>query len=173
MNCKQAQRDIALWVGQDLDDPRDRDNVKRHVTSCPDCREHYRRMKGALKVLDRAETPQTYVATGSLWPDLATRINGRESQVPRGRFNGWMPFVAMTAACFILMLVVNEQPNQQGPIGPPTAKGPVFTTPVMNAEGPFFHDPGSPPEIRFENRNAGDDARRLEEVRRDAMGDRY
>ena len=38
MNCRQAQQDIALFVGHDLDDPRERDDVKRHVATCPDCR---------------------------------------------------------------------------------------------------------------------------------------
>ena len=173
MNCKQAQRDIALWVGQDLDDPRERDDVKRHVASCPDCRTYYRRMKGALKTLGRADAPETYVSAGSLWPELASRINDRESAGPRGRFNGWMPFVAMTAACFILMLVVNEHPNSPGQISEPTARGPAFTHPVIHVENPIYQDDSPRPTVQFDKRNASEDVRRLEQLRRDAMGDGY
>ena len=173
MNCKQAQRDIALWVGQDLDDHCERDEVRRHVSSCPDCREHYRRMKSALKVLDRAEAPETYVATGSLWPELAARMNDRQPQTPSGRFNGWMPFVAMTAACLLLMFVVNEQTHSPGSVGPPTVKGPVFTYPVINGHQPLLQQPAPPADARFENRTAAEDAERLKELRRDTMGDRF
>lgn len=161
MNCKQAQQDISLFVGQDLDDPRQRDDVKRHVATCPDCRQHYRRMKGALKVLSSSDVPETYTTTGSLWPELASRINDRRSDRPRSRFNGWAPFVAMTAACLVLMVVVNEPQSPNGPTGPPTAKGP--TVPVMHDVAPLFNDVSTPPKVPFEKRTAADD---LEELRR-------
>lgn len=162
MNCRQAQQDIALFVGHDLDDPRDRDDVKRHVATCPDCRAHYRRMKGTLKVLAHADAPETYTTTGSLWPELAGRINDRRPTGPRGRFNGWAPFVAMTAACLALMVVVNEPQNPTGPVGPPTAKGPSLQV-ITTGGGPLFEDVSVPPRVRFENRTAADD---LEKLRR-------
>jgi hypothetical protein len=121
MNCKQAQRDIALWAGHDLDDPAEQEAVRRHVTTCPCCRVHYQQMKRTLRVLERAERPATYVSGDSLWPELATRIR-RSRQQPSlerniQRLGGWMPFIAMTAACFILLLVLNEQPQpSQSPI---------------------------------------------------------
>lgn len=172
MNCKQAQQDIALYVGRDLDDPRDRDDVKRHVATCPDCRQHYRRMKGALKVLSQADAPETYTTTGSLWPVLASRINERATLAPRSRFNGWAPFVAMTAACMVLMLVVNEpQPTggPGGPMGPPTAKG-VGMPPVMHEFGPIFPDNMAKPIVPFEKRTAADDEKELD---RDSLRDPF
>lgn len=173
MNCKQAQRDIALFVGHDLDDPRHRDDLKRHVATCPDCREHYRQMKGTMRLLGQADTPETFCAAGSLWPDLATRIKQRAASPPGDRFNGWAPFVAMTAACFILMLVVHEPDHANGPVGAPTARGPMFTSPVMHS--PLF-DGGEPmmrPSTPFEVRSAAEDARRLEALRRDTLQDRF
>jgi hypothetical protein len=161
MNCRQAQQDIALFVGHDLDDPRERDDVKRHVATCPGCRAHYRKMKGTLKVLAQADAPETYTTTGSLWPELAGRINNRRPTGPRGRFNGWAPFVAMTAACLVLMVVVNEPQNPTGPMGPTTAKGPTIQ--VIPTSGPLFDDVTTPPRVRFEKRTAADDR---EELRR-------
>jgi hypothetical protein len=163
MNCRQAQQDIALFVGHDLDDPRERDDVKRHVATCPDCREHYRRLKGTLKVLSHADAPETYTTTGSLWPELAGRINNRRPSGPRGRFNGWAPFVAMTAACLMLVVVVNEPANPTGTMGPPTAKGP--TVPVFHDVSPLLHDMTGPPPIRFEKRTAADDRAELRRQR--------
>lgn len=168
MNCKQAQQDIALFVGQDLDDPRDRDDVKRHVATCPDCRQHYRRMKGALKVLGQADAPETYVATGSLWPELATRISDRSSVGPRGRFNGWAPFVAMTAACLTLMLVVNEPQESHKQIGPPIGKAsPVGNPDIFFRPVPKVTRPG---DVPFSDRTAGDD---VEALRRDQQHEGY
>ena len=168
MNCKQAQQDIALFVGQDLDDPRDRDDVKRHVAVCPDCRQHYRRMKGALKVLGQADAPETYTVAGSLWPELARRINDRASSGPRSRFNGWAPFVAMTAACLTLMVVVNEPQKASHPVGPPTVKGVTF--PDASDVGPLFRKARATPHVRFEERTAGDDR---DELQRDAHHDGF
>lgn len=159
MNCKQAQQDIALFVGHDLDDPRERDDVKRHVATCPDCRQHYRRMKGALKVLGQADAPETYTATGSLWPELAGRINEREWVSPRSHFNGWAPFVAMTAACLVMMFVISEPGQSPSPMGPPTAKGPLF--PVVHDVAPLFNGVSGPPQVPFSERNASEDRNEL------------
>lgn len=136
MNCSQVKREIALWVGQDLDDPARRTEVKRHVSSCPECRDHYRHMKQTLQVLERADREPTYQAGDSLWPAVAEQIShGSEPESP-GRFNGWMPFIAMTAACLTLMVVINEQPQQ--PVGAPTTRGPALPLPI--AERPVHHE---------------------------------
>jgi hypothetical protein len=171
MNCRQAQQDIALLVGHDLDDPRERDDVKRHVATCPDCRRYFRRMKDTLKVLGQADAPQTYTATGSLWPVLSRRINDRRREGPRSRFNGWAPFVAMTAACLLMMFVISH-PQEPAPgrlMGPPTAKGPVL--PVMRDMSPLFIDVSNTrPQVRFEERNAAED---VEELRRRSVEDDF
>ena len=162
MNCKQAQRDIALWAGHDLDDAAQKEAVRRHVSGCPCCRTHYKQMKHTLNVLERAERPATYVSGDSLWPELAARISHSQQQSARprnsNRFNGWMPFIAMTAACFILLLVVNEQPQPpEGNIPRGMVPAPVYSPEHATADpyGTAADDP------RFEKRTAADDVRRL------------
>ncbi len=167
MNCKQAKHDIALWAGHDLDDAFQKEAVRRHVTACPECRGHYRRMKNALTVLERAERPATYVSGDSLWPELTSRISHaahRPStrQNPHG-LTGWMPMIAMTAACCILLLVVNRQPPQQP--GDTTQRGTGIAIPgTMLTEGPRVPLPpvSSSSDLKpFDQRSAAEDDLRL------------
>ncbi|MCA9025417.1 MAG: zf-HC2 domain-containing protein [Planctomycetaceae bacterium] len=170
MNCKQAQHDIALWVGHDLDDASEKEAVRRHITTCPDCRTHYRQMKSTLSLLERADRPATYVSSDSLWPELATRISHSAHRVsPRSnpnRFTGWAPMIAMTAACCILLLVVNQQP--QAPHQTTIRGTGVLVPNPMLTEGPRMSLPSVPSTSEqkpFEMRNAGDDDLNLKKQR--------
>ncbi len=131
MNCSQARRDIALWVGQDLDDVTRRVELRSHLAECVDCHQHFRRMKRTYQLLERADQEPTFQSGDSLWPAVATRIAQPHRMAPLSRFNGWMPFVAMTAACLTLMLVVNERPDPQAPV----MRGPsALTMPIPVAD---------------------------------------
>lgn len=108
MNCRQAKSDIALWIGDDLPDRSRREELRRHVSACPGCRKHYKRLRGTLQVLEHADREQTYDASDSVWPELSRRIEVQsQSGGRRARFNGWFPFVAMTAACVALVVTMN------------------------------------------------------------------
>jgi hypothetical protein len=108
MNCRQAKADIALWIGDDLPDRSRREELRRHVVACPGCRKHYKRLKGTLQVLEHADREQTYDASDSVWPELSRRIERHaHAGGRRPRFNGWFPFVAMTAACLALVVTMN------------------------------------------------------------------
>ncbi len=110
MNCRQAKADIALWIGEDLTDRSRREDLRRHVSACAGCRRHYKRLKGALQVLEHADQEQTYDVSDSVWPELARRIEQQSQPGSRpARFNGWLPFVAMTAACVALVFVMETQ----------------------------------------------------------------
>ncbi|MGD9854226.1 MAG: anti-sigma factor [Planctomycetaceae bacterium] len=164
MNCKQAQREIALWAGHDLDDASQKESVRRHVTGCPCCRAHYQRMKRTLHVLERAERPVTYVTGDSLWPVLASRISHAQQRASTPRntrpLRSWMPFVAMTAAGFILLLVLNEQP----PGG--TVQRGFSPAPIFSAEGPSPDRYLTLPEYQsVEERHADDEILRFHERR--------
>lgn len=114
MNCRHARSDLALWVGRDLTDTQRREELRRHVSRCPECRSHYTRLKQTLRVLENADETPTYDAASSLWPELSGRIQQRAaSRGPTSRFNGWFPFVAMTAACALLVVVMETRPAQR------------------------------------------------------------
>ncbi len=112
MNCRHARSDLALWVGRDLTDTHRREELRRHVSRCPECRTHYSRLKQTLRVLESTDEAPTYDAAESLWPELSSRIQQRAATRGRGptsRFNGWLPFVAMTAACALLVVVMETR----------------------------------------------------------------
>lgn len=116
MNCRQARIDLALCVGEDLPDAARRESLRQHVAQCPGCRAHYKRLRGTLQVLESSDRDRTYEVGGSLWPQLATRIRRmEESPGPSARFNGWLPFVAVTAACALLVVVIDLQAPNGGP----------------------------------------------------------
>jgi len=127
MNCTQAKADIALWIGEDLPDRSRRDQLRRHVSACADCRRHYKRLKGTLQVLEHADREQTYDVSDSVWPELARRIEQKSEARSRGaRFNGWLPFVAMTAACAALVVVMETQGRRDPASGGNRVSGDVF-----------------------------------------------
>lgn len=114
MNCRHARSDLALWVGHDLTDTQRRDELRRHVARCPDCRSHYKRLKDSLRVLEDADRAPTYDSADSLWPELSSRIQRRAAQHgPVSRFNGWLPFVAVTAASALLVVMMETRPTPQ------------------------------------------------------------
>jgi hypothetical protein len=120
MNCRQARIDLALCVGEDLPEAARRESLRQHVAQCPGCRAHYKRLRGTLQVLESSDRDRTYDVGGSLWPQLSHRIRRlEESPVPPSRLNGWLPFVAVTAACALLVVVIDVQ-TPPGPRAPST-----------------------------------------------------
>lgn len=110
MNCRQARIDLALCVGEDLPEAARRESLRQHVAQCPGCRAHYKRLRGTLQVLESSDRDRTYDVGGSLWPQLSNRIRRlEEAPVPPTRLNGWLPFVAVTAACAMLVVVIDLQ----------------------------------------------------------------
>lgn len=111
MNCREAQIDIALLVGNDLEDADAREHLRQHMTSCPDCRQHYRNLKSTLPVLGQSEREPTYEVRESLWPAVSQRLQRRQQDA--GQLNPrkwWLPGIFL-AAC--VMLVVMIQPPLQ------------------------------------------------------------
>jgi predicted anti-sigma-YlaC factor YlaD len=111
MNCRQAKLEIALCVGEDLTDADRREQLRRHLTGCPECRTHFKQLKGMFQVLEEAEEQQTYDSADSLWPSLAGRLGQPRPRRQGPRFNGWVPFSVMAAACVLLMIVMETQPS--------------------------------------------------------------
>jgi hypothetical protein len=138
MNCRQAKLDIALWIGEDLTDGGAREELRRHVGACPPCRAHYRRMKKTIGVLEHADREATYESSDSVWPELAKRLDQRARRPMQGhRFNGWLPFAAMTVACLLLVFVMANPTS-------PTSPGETLKRDVV----PF---PSFPPPLDYGN----------------------
>ncbi|MBL8849286.1 MAG: hypothetical protein JNG89_06360 [Planctomycetaceae bacterium] len=115
MNCRQARIDLALCVGEDLPEAARRESLRQHVAQCPGCRAHYKRLRGMQRVLESSDRNRTYDVGGSLWPQLSNRIRRLdESPGPASRFNGWLPFVAVTAACAMLVVVMDLRAPSSG-----------------------------------------------------------
>lgn len=71
---------------------------------------HFKRLKGMFQVLEQAEAQQTYDSADSLWPHLSGRLGRPRPRLQGPRFNGWVPFSVMAAACVLLMIVMEMQP---------------------------------------------------------------
>ena len=99
MNCNEAQHELALASGQDLD-PQNQDALNRHLAVCPECREHWRNLRDSTDVLQQASASGEHLGP-SLWPDLEARLNGRKHLVAEsagGTASGWLPVIAMALA---------------------------------------------------------------------------
>ena len=59
----------------------DREQIERHLATCPDCRQYRARLQGAVSILAAAaaEMPAE-PALGSLWPELKERVSRQHAQ---------------------------------------------------------------------------------------------
>jgi hypothetical protein len=99
MNCNEAQHELALAAGQDLN-PQDQDGLNRHLAVCPECRAHWRNLQDSTDVLQQASAGAEHPGP-SLWPDIEARLKARKPRVvesERATPAGWLPVIAMALA---------------------------------------------------------------------------
>lgn len=128
---------IALLAGDDLEDDEQIREVRRSIESCPDCRQHWVRLRGCIDVLDRAGRSAERVSAPSLWPAIGSRLQ-KTSCVRRDRFNGWVPALSMAAAC--IALLVAGQMDELSPQELPAADQAAFfgaEPPAVNVVAPL------------------------------------
>ncbi len=164
MNCKRARSEIALWVGDDLDQSA-RHELERHLAECPSCRDHRNRMRASLDMLygaeDSVDTSGDSVASthDSLWPGLSGRLELRDEARKASRFNGWV--ASLSLAAMVLAMVALSQnlarplPNSgdidrdfsaahQSPDGSHAVKVPrAMTVPAGDSAGPVILVPAA------------------------------
>ena len=105
MNCRQANRLLPLWVGQDLADASEAEALRTHLTVCSDCSVQQRQLQFSLDALQSISTTSLASGSGgerlSLWPRLAMVLK----EVPRRRdqFNGWIVASAMALAAMLMV----------------------------------------------------------------------
>jgi len=146
MNCKQAQIDLALWVGKDLEDKGRRIELKRHLAVCPQCRDSHKQLRGAMSVLHQTDDGKIIAPSKSVWPSVSAGIAYHEESHRLNRFNGWVPAMAVTAACLTLLLFSYQRTSFNSPAAAQVHFG-YGSDPAasysLNTQ-PSFHEDASP-----------------------------
>lgn len=107
MNCKTAQRQMALAVGEDLS-PAESQELQGHLQACSNCQQTWVQHQHGFAVLQRSRTQEIRPKSDSVWPVLANRLRERATDSPRGEFNGWFAALAVTAACVLVFVFSQE-----------------------------------------------------------------
>lgn len=107
MNCKIAQRQIALAVGEDLS-PAESQELQGHLQACSNCQQTWEQHQNGMAVLQHSRTQEIRPKSDSVWPVLANRLRERATDAPRGEFNGWFAALAVTAACVLVFVFSQE-----------------------------------------------------------------
>lgn len=110
MNCRRAKLEMALWVGDDLDDGAVT-GLKQHLAGCKCCHSHWKQLKQCLKPLhDSGETSLPSLHE-SVWPELLPQLS-KPSHEPRPvEFNGWIPAIAVLMTCTAITLFWESHPS--------------------------------------------------------------
>lgn len=103
MNCKTAQHQMALAVGEDLS-PAESQELQGHLQACSNCQQTWEQYRHSFSVLQRSRTQEIRPKSDSVWPVLVNRLREREANSPRGEFNGWFAALAVTAACVLVFV---------------------------------------------------------------------
>ena len=108
MNCKTAQRHMALAVGEDLG-PAESQDLQGHLQGCSKCQKTWEHQRHGFAVLQRSRTQEVRRKSDSVWPVLANRLRERDSDSPRPEFNGWFAALAVTSACVLVFVFSQDK----------------------------------------------------------------
>ncbi|MCY2964163.1 MAG: zf-HC2 domain-containing protein [Planctomycetota bacterium] len=108
-NCRKYRADLALLAGNDLD-AATRLEVERHVVTCPECRAHWQELQSSQQALEQSRGTAVVVSleTSSVWVDVQRQIRVVDERSRRGSWRGWLPAVAMAAACLAVILITSD-----------------------------------------------------------------
>ncbi|HVJ87872.1 MAG TPA: hypothetical protein VM452_19570 [Caulifigura sp.] len=132
MNCRDAQRELALHAGEDLGDSQREAEVRQHLAECASCRRRHAGVKTALAALAVPAAPGTFESVHSLWPALRRRIaQGDVSSASGWTWQSAAPVAAGLVVCAGLMVstavllkkpVVSDEPTSSPPTTPAYAQ---------------------------------------------------
>ncbi len=121
--CRRYQSLLALLAGSDLD-TKDREAVERHARVCPDCREHWSRLRETRAILEQAaERKSPLPVRESLWREVCERLPPRRRSAPSvfraapdGSFGwrdpkNWALMTVSACVCVMLALVLQTIPR--------------------------------------------------------------
>ena len=132
MNCKTAERQMALAVGEDLA-PVESQELQGHLESCMKCQKTWEQQQHGFAVLQRSRAQEVPRKSDSVWPMLVNRLRERNAESPRSEFNGWFVGLAVTAACVLVFVFSQESSN---PMASRSSGGRVFeSSPVDLPDG--------------------------------------
>jgi len=109
MNCNEIRQNLALLVGDDLEDEQTLD-ARRHLAECPGCRQTLQSLEDsqtAMRVV--SETPEDFHHE-SLWPSVRAQLMPATLMNPSQPMPNWVPTAALAAACLALLLFVGSTP---------------------------------------------------------------
>ena len=110
MNCKIAERQMALAVGEDLS-PAESQELQGHLQACSKCQKTWAQQRHGFAILQHSRVQDVQRKSESVWPMLANRLRERAAESPRGEFNGWFAGLAVTAACVQATQAKSEAKN--------------------------------------------------------------
>jgi hypothetical protein len=109
MSCKAIQRLMALAVGDDLPVSELR-QLEQHVRVCAKCQSAWEQHRQGFAVVQQSRIQTIRPLSDSIWPKLANRLQHRFSDRSQSDFNGWIPALAITAACVLVFVFSQETP---------------------------------------------------------------
>jgi anti-sigma factor RsiW len=126
MQCKIAQRQMALAVGDDLDQA-EAQELQRHLAQCSVCRGLWEQHRQVFAVLQDSRVVASAVKRDSVWPSVATRLQQRHAGGRREVNSLWISGLAIAAA--IVVVFVFSQDGQVPPQGP--VRGNMFSDSIV------------------------------------------
>ena len=111
MNCDEVKLELALWIGNDLDDPTRIEELRRHIATCPQCRSQAKSLQTSIGVLGSIDPDPTFDQQDSLWPELNARIDYLE-KAPRNppAYGKWVIVLACGAGLGLGLWVMSNRP---------------------------------------------------------------
>lgn len=111
MNCDEVKLELALWIGNDLDDPTRIEELRRHVATCPQCRSQTKSLQASMSVLGTIDPDPTFDLQDSLWPELNARIDYLE-KAPRqpSAYGKWAIVLACGLGLGLGLWVMSHRP---------------------------------------------------------------
>ncbi len=128
MQCKTAQRQMALAVGDDLEQA-DAQELQRHLAQCSVCRGLWEQHRQSFAVLQDTRVVASAVKRDSVWPSVATRLQQRQAGGRRRANDLWISALAIAAG--IVVVFVFSQDGQMPPQGP--VRRVMFSAPAVGS----------------------------------------
>ncbi len=132
MQCKTAQRQMALAVGDDLE-PAEAQELQRHLAQCSVCRGLWEQHRQAFAVLQDSRVVASAVKRDSVWPSVATRLQQRQAGGRRGANSLWISGLAIASAIVVVFVFSQDAHLSQDGQMPPQSpvRGNMFSGSIV------------------------------------------